>query len=159
MLSTLVCALGGCTLSPFDDDGLARKTTQTLKLSPSATQPAEFVQQSRPEKLEYVPVGVTPPARTPLKDPKAMEKELQSIKDQAQARATAPRPSSPYDGKIEPGFKPPPPPPLPPSAASPITVPQAQPGPAASPRDRVLAGARRRANEAAKSVAPAEKTE
>lgn len=117
MLVVLGLGLAGCTnnpLSPFDDDGVVRQTTRSVGLSPKPVQAPGFVESSRPEKLEFVPVGVTPPARTPLSNPKAVEAELAAKAAANSLAVAAPQPASPYAGKIEPGYKPPPPAPLPP---------------------------------------------
>lgn len=152
---TLVCGLAGCTLSPFDDDGAVRQISRSVKLSPQATEAPGFVEQSRGRELEFLPVGVTPAARTPLKDAKQLEAELQTKRQQNEAAAAAARPPSPYDGKIEPGYKPPPAAPVPPSGPN-VAAPKAPPpaSAAASPRDRAIAGARKRAQEAAEQARP-----
>ena len=117
MLVVLCLGVAGCTnnpLSPFDDDGVVRQTTRSVGLSPKPVQAPGFVEKSRPETLQYVPVGVTPPARTPLNNPQSVTADLAAKAAAASAAAAAPKPASPYDGKIEPGYKPPTPPPIPP---------------------------------------------
>lgn len=116
---SLVLVASGCTLNPFDDDGAVRQTSRQLGLSPNPVERPEFVRRTRPEDMQYLPVGVTPPPRVPLQSPQALEAELAAKRAGNEAAANAPKPPSPYDGKIEPGFKPPPPAPLPTSAPIP----------------------------------------
>ena len=131
---SLGIALAGCTnnpLTPFDDDGVVRSTTRAVGLSPKPVQAPGFVEQTRKEELEYVPVGVTPPARTPLNNPKVMEADLAAKRAANEASAAAPRPASPYAGKIEPGYRAPEPAPIP--AGPELKIPGAAATPAAAP--------------------------
>lgn len=134
----LACALGltlgGCALSPFDEDGLFRKTTTTVGVTGKLNEPADFVRESRTGKEEYPPVGVTPPAPAvparPAAGVTALEAELNALKQRNEKVTSAPRPPSPYDGKIEPGYKPPPPAPLPAYTGPKVEAPAAAPAPA-----------------------------
>lgn len=121
-LGLSACSFAG--LEPFDDDGATRGLSRTVGLSPkpAANTPA-FVEQSRGRDLGYLPVGVTPPPRLPLKSAQQVEAELNALRAANEARAAAPRPASPFDGRVEPGYKPPPVPPIP--ASEPIAVPGA----------------------------------
>ena len=141
-----VCVLGiglsGCALSPFDDDGVVRATTRSVGLSPNPVQAPGFVQQTRPDELKYVPVGVTPPPRVPLGNPKTLEAELAAKRAQNEAAAASQRPPSPYEGRIEPGYKPPKPAPIP-DSGPPLTVPRAAGANAPSTGDKPATTLRR----------------
>lgn len=136
---SLGLVLAGCTnnpLTPFDDDGLVRSSTRSVGLSPKPVQAPGFVEQSRREELAYVPVGVTPPARTPLSNPKQLEAELAAKRAANEASAAAPAPASPYAGKIEPGYRAPAPPPIPegPDIKLPSAAAKASPAAKAAPK-------------------------
>ncbi len=71
------------------------------------TEPAEFVKASRPATApDYIPVGVTPPARAEPKRSAEAQKKLEEELDAQRARsrnyAARPKPPSGYDGKIPP---------------------------------------------------------
>jgi hypothetical protein len=131
-LGVSACSFAG--LEPFDDDGAVRQTSRSIGLSPKpVTDTPGFVQASRPQEVGYIPVGVTPPPRVPLKNAQQVESELNALRAANEARAAAPKPASPYDGKVEPGYKPPPPPPIPDGPA--VSLPKA-PAAAAPPPKR-----------------------
>lgn len=158
----LACALGltlaGCALSPFDEDGFLRKTTTTVGVTGKLAEPQEFVRESRTGKEEYPPVGVTPPAPAvpvrPSYGVSALENELNALRQRNEQVTSAPRPPSPYDGKIEPGYKPPPPAPLPeytgprveaPGSAS--TAAAAPPATAGKPKAKPAKSTKRKPND------------
>ncbi len=67
----------------------------------------EFVSASRPAAApEYIPVGVTPPARGTDKrsaeDVKKLEADLDAQRSRSRAYAGRPTPKSSYDGKLPP---------------------------------------------------------
>jgi hypothetical protein len=69
--------------------------------------PQEFVRSSRPATTpDYIPVGVTPPARAePKRNAEALlklEQELDGQRTKARSYAARPKPPSSYDGKIPP---------------------------------------------------------
>ena len=110
-------ALSGCALSPFDEDSGFRKAGTVIGTTGKLAEPQPFVRDSRPADQAYLPVGVTPaPHSVPVKQGAgvaAMEAELNALKAKNELAAAAPKPVSPLDGKVEPGFKQPPPPPIP----------------------------------------------
>lgn len=123
-------SLGGCALSPFDEDGTFRQVTTAVGATGQLQEPAPFVKEKRPDELEYQPVGVTPTRPTDARRGSAvqdLEKELRSRQATSVQNANRPVPKSPYDGKIEPGFKPPPPAPLPEGTAPSIELGRAKP--------------------------------
>ena len=119
MISAGLLGLGGCALSPFDDDGVFRQVTTAAGATGKLQEPAPFVKEKRPAELEYQPVGVTPTRTLDARRGEAvqdLEKELRARQATSVEKANRPVPKSQYDGKIEPGFKPPPAPPLPPGS-------------------------------------------
>jgi hypothetical protein len=134
----LALSVGGCALAPFAEDGLFRQATTAVGATGRLQEPAPFVKESRPAEQDYVPVGVTPKRSV---DPRApggvsqLEQELRAKQAGSVQQATRPVPPSPYDGKIEPGFKPPPPAPLPEGKAPDLGLrgPQAAPAPVSAP--------------------------
>ena len=105
-------ALAGCTGTTSPENPLRQGAIATGMATGDA-EPAEFVRQSRPAQApEFLPVGVTPPARTtPVHNAerlKALEAELdrQRAASQGFARRAAPRPT--YDGSRPPRPAPPP---------------------------------------------------
>ncbi len=106
----------GCALSPFEEDGVFRRTTTTVGVTGKLAEPEPFVRDSRSPQAEYPAVGVTPqrPAAPHSADGVVRTAaELDQLRQKNEAIAAAARPASPYDGKIEPGFKPPELPPVP----------------------------------------------
>ncbi|HRK43779.1 MAG TPA: hypothetical protein PLH11_12125, partial [Gemmobacter sp.] len=111
----LALLLSGCALAPFEEDGIFRKVTTTVGATGQLVEPKEFVRENRTGREDYLPVGVTPPQPAiPVRQGAsvtALENELNALKARNEQVVSAPRPASPFDGKIEPGYKPPPPPP------------------------------------------------
>lgn len=124
----IACALSACALSPFDEDNMLRKAGTAIGTTGKLAEPQEFVKNSRLGEQTYPPVGVTPAPHAVL--PKAasgvqaMEAELNALRQRNEQAIAAPRPASPFDGKVEPGFKPPPLAPLPAYTGPKIDVPQ-----------------------------------
>ena len=97
------CASDGAGTAPAANSSAPRLAS----ISTTLQEPAEFVRQSRPAGTpDFIPVGVTPPARTaPKRDASAvekLEKELDAQRNRSRAYAARPRPASSYDGKIPP---------------------------------------------------------
>ena len=113
----VAAALSGCALSPFDEDSGLRQVTTAIGTTGKLVEPQPFVRTSRPAEQTYPPVGITPaPHSIPVKAAagvNAMEAELNALKAANDKAAAAPKPASPLDGKVEPGFKPPPQAPIP----------------------------------------------
>lgn len=122
----LCAALGGCALSPFDEDSFFRRTTTKVGVTGQLVEPAPFVKEARTGDTEYPPVGITPQRPTPPQSAQGVSQlasQLDQLRQRNETIAATARPASPYDGKIEPGYKPPPLPPVPaytgPAVASP----------------------------------------
>ena len=104
MLPLIVaCASDGAGTAPAANSAAPRLAS----LSTPVQEPAEFVRQSRPTGTpDFIPVGVTPPARAePKRDAAAvekLEKELDAQRNRSRSYAARPRPASSYDGKILP---------------------------------------------------------
>lgn len=106
------CATDGAgTASPASSPfvGAAR----AIGVATTEPVPAEFVRTARPEAApDFIPVGVTPPARAePKRDAAAvlkLEQELDSQRKKSRGYASRPKPASGYDGKIPPRPKRPP---------------------------------------------------
>lgn len=142
-------ALSGCALSPFEEDGVFRQTATSVGVTGKLAEPAPFVQSSRTGQTEYPPVGVTPQRPAPPQSAlgvSQMTTALDQLRQRNETIAATARPASPYDGKIEPGYKPPPLPPVPaytgPAVASPAeknaaeTPPPAQKSTNQKPKDK-----------------------
>lgn len=83
LLSVAACAGDGGSTSPISD------SLTGTSLGPKAYDPKSFVVDTRPARQEYMPVGVTPPARTVrAKTPAELAAEQAAMSAQAQA-ATA----------------------------------------------------------------------
>lgn len=119
--------LGGCALSPFDEDSVLRQAGTQIGTTGKLADPKPFVRDSRPAEQSYPPVGVTPAPHSipprPASGVQALEAELTALRQRNEQAVAAPRPASPFDGKVEPGFKPPPPAPLPAYTGPKIDVP------------------------------------
>lgn len=134
----IACGVSACALSPFDEDNMLRKAGTVIGTTGKLSEPQDFVKNTRQAEQTYPPVGVTPAPHAIL--PKsaggvqAMEAELNALRQRNEQTVAAPRPASPFDGKVEPGFKPPPLAPLPAYTGPKIDVPQAS-EPVAAPVD------------------------
>jgi len=115
--------LAGCATGIADDDRM-------FQLGPKPAEPADFVRTSRPEKLDFVPVAAPVQDRAvPLKSKDQLAKaeaDLAAKVSGNRAAAARGRPKSPFDGRIEPGYKPPRPQPVPESTWSNLKAGQAQ---------------------------------
>jgi hypothetical protein len=67
---------GGCTAS----DGGAKSITEVVGFTTRVPPPKPFVQESRPEELPYLPIGVSATRDAPRKTP-AQFKEIESSLD------------------------------------------------------------------------------
>lgn len=136
----LAAAVGGCALSPFDEDSTFRRTTTQVGVTSQLAEPADFVKNSRTGSEEYPPVGITPaPPKIPARQGGGIaefEQQLTALRQRNEQIAAQPRPSSPYDGKIEPGYKAPPPPPLPAYTGPRVDVPEAKAADATAAADK-----------------------
>lgn len=145
----LGAALGGCALSPFDEDSLFRHTATKAGVTGQLVEPAPFVKEARTGVTQYPPVGVTPQRPTPPQSAQGvtqLSSQLDQLRQRNETIAATARPASPYDGKIEPGYKPPPLPPVPaytgPAVASPAeknvqpVAPQAAKATTQKPKDK-----------------------
>lgn len=100
-LALAACATDGAGISPLS--GAAR----AIGVTTDEPVPAEFVRAARPQAPpDFIPVGVTPPARTePKRDPAQLEKleaELKAQRDRSRSYAGRPKPPSAYDGRLPP---------------------------------------------------------
>lgn len=138
--------VSGCALSPFEEESFFRRSTTAVGATGKLPEPAPFVRESRPEETTFQPVGVTPKREI---DPRTasgvrdLEKQLRDQQATSVKAATRPATPSTYDGKIEPGFKPPQPPPLPTGKAPDVSAPQR----ALTPAERAARRATRKENE------------
>ncbi len=111
-IAGVLVTLAACAPQPFADDGLTKRSASVLGAASIPGQTKEFVQEQRPQSLEYLPVGVTPPKRE--HQPRAaaaaaaLEAELDAQRKQAREFATRPQPQATYDGSIPPRPTPPP---------------------------------------------------
>lgn len=106
------CATGGAgsavagSSSPGESSPLVG-AARAIGVATTEPEPADFVRASRPATApDFIPVGVTPPARAePKRDAAAVEKlerELDGQRARSRAYSARPRPASGYDGKIPP---------------------------------------------------------
>lgn len=109
-VALLIVGLGltlvGCATDGAGTSSLAG-AARAIKVTTEEPVPAEFVRAARPAAApDFIPVGVTPPARTePKRDPAELEKleaELKAQRDRSRAYAGRPKPPPAYDGKIPP---------------------------------------------------------
>lgn len=121
MLVAVAAVLSACAT-----DGAGTQTAEVSPLAGAARaigvattepEPQDFVRNSRPATApDFIPVGVTPPARAePRRDTAALQKleqELDGQRNRTRSFAARPKPPSPYDGRI------PPRPALPPAPAA-----------------------------------------
>jgi hypothetical protein len=84
-----LAALAGCAA----DTNPVRDTAAAVGLGPTITPAPAFVAQSRPESLDYIPVGTAAPGRpTPARtanEVKAAEAELDAVRASNEAAAKA----------------------------------------------------------------------
>ena len=111
----LMTTLAACTTDGAGTAGVSPLAGAARAIGVATTEPdpQEFVRSSRPAAApDYIPVGVTPPARAePKRDAAALQKleqELDGQRTRARSYAARPKPPSPYDGKIPPRPAPPP---------------------------------------------------
>lgn len=84
LLSVAACAGDGGSISPISD------SLTGTSLGPKAYDPKSFVVNTRPDRQEYMPVGVTPPARSiRAKSPAELAAEQAALSAQAQAAAAS----------------------------------------------------------------------
>lgn len=101
VLAFAATALAGCALEPFPDESLPRRAAVAVGAASPTQDGAAFVRESRdPGGPQYLPVGVTPPARpararTP-EEAKALEGELDAARNASAAAARRPVPPSTY---------------------------------------------------------------
>jgi len=105
--------LSACALDPIDDKSLAKQTAGTVGFSTPAPEPAPFVRESRRSGgTEYLPVGVTPPARPVTAQNadavKSIEAEMDARRNASAARARSARPVGSFDDLKPPKVPPPP---------------------------------------------------
>lgn len=136
-LAGCALSLGGCALSPFDEENPLRQAGTVIGTTGKLAEPKPFVKDSRTGADQYPAVGVTPAAPAiPARQGsgvQALENELNAMRQRNEAAVAAKPPPSPFDGKVEPGFKPPPPAPLPAYTGPKIDVPGATAGAKAPP--------------------------
>ena len=103
ILSVSLPLFAGCALAPYEDDGITKKAATLAGIAAPTPEPAEFVRAQRPAGEQgYLPVGVTPPARSEApRDAaavSALEAELNAARDKSRAFANRPPPKPSYDG-------------------------------------------------------------
>ncbi|MGL5446825.1 MAG: hypothetical protein ACRDBL_05910 [Rhabdaerophilum sp.] len=96
--------LSGCAPQPFAEDNIAKRAAVLAGAANAPGEAADFVRAQRPATPEYVPVGVTPPAR-PIAPrdaaaAAALEAELDAQRNRSRGFAERARPRSTYDGTI-----------------------------------------------------------
>lgn len=114
LLPIAALALAGCASEPLDDRNELKRNAIAIGVAAPVGEPAEFVRASRPASApDYIPVGVTPPARAESpRDAEAqrrLEGNLDAERRRSQAFARRPVPRSTYDGSRPPRVLPPPP--------------------------------------------------
>ena len=85
LLAILAVGGGGCSAQPLSENPGVKGVTDKLNITTNVPPPADFVAKSRPQSLEYMPVGVVPPARggpAPRKPDqvKALEAEMEGTR-------------------------------------------------------------------------------
>lgn len=102
--------LAGCATDNTGTAGAASPligAARAIGVATSEPEPADFVRATRPATApDFIPVGVTPPARAePKRDAAAvlkLEQELDGQRRKSRGYADRPKPVSSYDGKISP---------------------------------------------------------
>jgi hypothetical protein len=78
----LVAAVGlgaaGCSAQPLSENPSVKGVTDKLNITTTVPPPADFVAKSRPTSVDYMPVGVVPPARSMKPRDPAKVKELEA---------------------------------------------------------------------------------
>jgi len=114
LISVGLVQTGCASNSPYSDQEAGnpiKSVVETVGFATTAPEPQDFVKATRPATLEYMPVGITPPARS-LKPKKAdevkkLEDELMATRDRNAAVGGVPvAPSPPAAKGIEPAKKP-----------------------------------------------------
>lgn len=100
------CATDGTGTQKAEVSPLAG-AARAIGVATTEPEPQEFVRNSRPAAApDFIPVGVTPPARAePKRDTAALQKleqELDGQRNRTRSFAARPKPPSPYDGRIPP---------------------------------------------------------
>lgn len=106
MTALSACATDGTGTQKAEVSPLAG-AARAIGVATTEPEPQEFVRNSRPATApDFIPVGVTPPARAePKRDTAALQKleqELDGQRNRTRSFAARPKPPSPYDGKIPP---------------------------------------------------------
>jgi len=108
-----VLALSGASCAaqqPAAETDALRPFTDKFSITTTVPEPAEFVKKSRPEAMEYRPVGVVPPARgTKVRtadEVKKLEAEMESTRRRHDVAGHRPSPSSSASAKPKPKPKP-----------------------------------------------------
>lgn len=114
LLPLAALALAGCAGEPLNDSNELKRNAIAIGVAAPVGEPAEFVRASRPANApDYIPVGVTPPARAEAPREAEAQRRLESNLDadrrRSQAFARRPVPRSTYDGSRPPRVLPPPP--------------------------------------------------
>lgn len=108
----MLALLAGCAPQPFADDGLTKRSAALIGAASIPVEPKEFVRAERQAAAEYLPVGVTPPARAvaprAAAAAAALEAELDAERKRSRDFANRPTPPASYDGSIPPRPAPPP---------------------------------------------------
>ncbi len=107
LVSVGLVQAGCASTSPYSDQETRnpiKSVVETVGFATTAPEPQDFVKATRPATLEYMPVGITPPARS-LKPKKAeevkkMEDELLATRDRNAAVGGVPVESSPPTAKF-----------------------------------------------------------
>lgn len=101
------CATDGAGTPGGAGSGPGAGTPRSIGVVTTVQPVPEFVSASRPATApEFIPVGVTPPARATdrrsAEDVKKLEADLDSQRSRSRAFAGRPAPKSSYDGKLPP---------------------------------------------------------
>lgn len=104
LFAAFAAMLGACSATG-EGTGRGQGGIGPLNVTTDLKEPQEFVRQSRPAApTEFIPVGVTPPARSaPVRsaaDVEALEKKLNADRNRSRGFAARPKPPSAYDGRL-----------------------------------------------------------
>lgn len=91
MLMALIVPLGlaGCA-----SDGPVKRAAALTGFATTPAEPAQFVRDQRPQSMQYIPIGVVPPAREKIKsqdDVKRTEAAMDSLRTGNEANAARAR--------------------------------------------------------------------
>jgi hypothetical protein len=78
LLAAVGLGAAGCSAQPLSENPSVKGVTDKLNITTTVPPPADFVAKSRPPSMDYMPVGVVPPARAMKPRDPAKVKELEA---------------------------------------------------------------------------------